>query len=168
MRKVSICTLGADNAQGASYYLEQKLRAYDSEASSANYGGEAEFADAVAECARNGGVVFAAASLPAFLKAKVRIIKLFSSRIVRNSAINSAMGEDSSADKDIHAAVPEKSKVFTSADGKFSAFAKELNGALVVFMPLEEGITAHLFETGLGGFLANVMGSAEKPSIEKV
>lgn len=172
-RKVSICTLCAESAQDAAYYLEQKLKGYDPEASLADCGDEAAFADAVACSARDGGIVFAAAPLSDFLKAKVSLIKLFSSKVVRSSSIISAMGENAPADgteKDLHAAVPEKSKVFASADGKFSAFAKELNGSIVVFVPLDEGRLRETFALGLDTFLSNALsgGISQKPSLEKV
>ncbi|MBQ3045550.1 MAG: SpoIID/LytB domain-containing protein [Clostridia bacterium] len=174
MRKVSICTLCAQSAQGAAYYLEQRLREYGPEVSSADCGNEAAFADAVAQSAREGGIVFAAAPVSDFLKAKVHIVKLFSSKIVRSSSVISAMGDFAPVDgkeKDLHAAVPEKSRVFTSKDGKYSAFAKELNSSLVVFMPLDEGRIGEAFGLGLGDFLSNAFSRAaspEKPSLEKV
>lgn len=174
MRKVSICTLCAQSAQGAAYYLEQRLREYSPEVSSADCGNEAAFADAVAQSARESGIIFAAAPVSDFLKAKVHIVKLFSSKIVRNSSVISAMGDFAPVDgkeRDLHAAVPEKSKVFTSRDGKYSAFAKELNGSLVVFMPLDEGRISEAFGLGLGDFLSNAFSKAaspEKPSLEKV
>lgn len=169
-RKVSICTLCAASAQGTAEYLEQKLRKYDPEVSLADCGNVASFADAVAEAAREGGVVVAAAPVSEFLKAKVRLIKIFSSKIVRNSAILSAMGENApknATEKDLHCAVPEKSKVFVSSDGFYSAFAKELNGAAVVFMPLDESRIDEVFALGLEKLLSGNFVS-KRPSLEQV
>ena len=92
-RKINICTLCAASAQGASNLLEQKLRGYDSQASSADYGNAAALVDAVASCAQTGGIVVAAAPLSDFLKAKYLLLKLFSSKITRNNDILSAMGD---------------------------------------------------------------------------
>ena len=169
-RKVRLCTLCAASAQGAADYLEQKLRGYDPEASSADCSDAASFADAVAEAAREGGVVVAAAPVSEFLKAKIRLIKIFSSKIIRSNAIISAMGEnapENETEKDLQFAVPEKSKVFASSDGFYSAFAKELDGAIVMFMPLDEGRIDEVFALG---FEALVSGGAmpKKPSIEQV
>ncbi len=173
-RKVSICTLCAASAQSEAAYLEQKLRQYYPDAPSADYGDAVSFADAVAKCACEGGIVVAAAPLSAFLGAKLRVLKLFSSKIVRNNAISSALQgnlPEDSKDKDIHCATPEKAKVFVSDDGLFSAFAKELGEGLVVFMPLEAGRTQAVFALGLDAFLAKAFPAenrVKKPSIEQV
>lgn len=166
-RKVSICTLSAPSAQRATDYLEQKLRSYDPDATSADYGDAASFAEAVAKCACEGGMVVAAAPLSVFLNAKFRILKLFSSKLVRNSAIIEAMGDgapENPKEKDLHSAIPEKSKVFLSADGLYSAFAKELGEGIVVFMPLEEGRTEAVFAAGLGAILSKAFTAAPKPA----
>ncbi len=172
-RKVRICTLGAQSAQGAAEYLEQRLRMIDGEAQSADFADEASFADAVASSAREGGIVVAAAPFSEFLKAKIRLIKIFSSKVIRNNAVISAMGEnapENSKEKDFHAAMPEKSKVFPSSDGRFSAFAKELFGSVVVFMPLDEGRIAETFSLGLETFISNAVSGSmpAKPNLDNV
>ncbi len=154
-RKVSLCTLCADSVQNGSAYIEQKLRQFYPDTSSADYGDSASFAEAVAKCACEGGIIVAAAPVSMFLGAKLRLLKLFSSKIVRNSAIISALQgnlPEDSKEKDIHCAVPEKSKVFVSSDGLYSAFAKELGEGLVVVMPLEEERAAAVFAAGLEAF----------------
>lgn len=173
-RKVRICTLCAETAQGAAGFLEQKLRQYSPDASSENFCDAAAFADAVANNARESGIVIAAAALPEFLKAKVRLIKLFSSKVVRNGTIVSAMGKNipqNEKERDIHSAVPEKSKAFVSSDGLFSAFAKELNGAVVIFMPLDDQRTPEIFASGVESFVSNALSggaSPKRPGLEQV
>ncbi len=173
-RKVSICTLCASSAQSEAAYLEQKLRQYYPDAPSADYGDAASFADAVAKSACEGGIIVAAAPLSVFLGAKLRLLKLFSSKIIRNSVISSALQgnlPDDSKEKDIHSATPEKAKVFVSDDGLYSAFAKELGEGLVVFMPLEAGRTQAVFALGLDAFLEKafpVETRVKSPSIEQV
>ena len=165
-RKVSICTLCASSVQGEAAYLEQKLRQYYSDAPSADYDDAASFADAVAKCACEGGIVVAAAPLSAFLGAKLRLLKLFSSKIVRNTAISSALQgnlPDDSKERDIHTAVPEKSKVFVSDDGLYSSFAAKLGEGMVVFMPLEAGRTQAVFALGLDGLLRQAFPADSRP-----
>lgn len=165
-RKVSICTLCASSAQSEAAYLEQKLRQYYPDAPSADYGDAASFAEAVAKCACEGGMVVAAAPLSMFLGAKLRLLKFFSSKIVRNSAISSALQgniPEDSKEKDIHSAMPEKAKVFASDDGLYSAFAKELGEGIVVLMPLEAGRTQAVFALGLDALLAKVFPAENRP-----
>lgn len=166
-RKVSICTLCASSAQRATDYLEQKLRSYEPGATSADYGDAASFAEAVAKCACEGGMVVAAAPLSVFLNAKFRVLKLFSSKLIRNSTILEVMGDsapENPKEKDLHSATPEKSKVFVSADGLYSAFAKELGEGIVVFMPLEEDRTKAVFAAGFDAVLSKAFTSAAKPA----
>lgn len=180
-RKVSICTLCAPSAQGAADYLENKLRGYDPEASSADYGDAASFAEAVGKCACEGGVIVAAAPLSVFLNAKLRLLKMFSSKIVRNSATVAAMGGNApqnDKEKELHSAFPEKAKVLVSSDGIYSAFMKELGEGIVVFMPLDETRAEEVFALGLSGILSKAFPADAKPrkqgmaqvkeSIEKV
>lgn len=165
-RKVSICTLCASSAQSEAAYLEQKLRQYYPDAPSADYGDAASFAEAVAKCACEGGIVAAAVPLSMFLGAKLRLLKLFSSKIVRNSAITSALQgnlPEDSKEKDIHSAMPEKAKVFVSDDGLYSAFAKELGEGIVVLMPLEAGRTQAVFALGLDALIAKVFPAENRP-----
>ena len=165
-RKVSICTLCAPSAQNEAAYLEQKLRQYYPDAPSADYGDAASFAEAVAKCACEGGVVVSAAPVSYFLSAKLRLLKLFSSKIIRSSAITSAMQDnlpENPKERDIHAAVPEKAKVFASADGLYSAFVKELGEGLVVFMPLESGRTQAVFASGLDALLSKIFPAENRP-----
>ena len=165
-RKVSICTLCASSAQSEAAYLEQKLRQYYPDAPSADYGDAVSFADAVAKCACEGGIVVAAAPLSSFLGAKLRLLRLFSSKIIRSSAVSSALQgnlPEDSKERDIHTAVPEKSKVFVSDDGLYSAFAKELGEGLVVFMPLEAGRTQAVFALGLDALLAKAFPAEKQP-----
>lgn len=163
-RKVSICTLCASSAQSASDYLEQKLRGYDPEAVSADFGDAEAFADAVGKCACDGGIIVAAAPLSMFLNAKIRLLKLFSSKTVRSSAVIAAMGDDvPEKEKDIHSAIPEKAKAFVSADGRYSAFAKELGEGIVIFMPLDESLIDGVFASGLSAILQKAFPDAAKP-----
>jgi len=165
-RKVNICTLCAASAQGAADLLEQKLRAYDSQASSADCGNPAALVDAVADCTQNGGIVVAAAPLSEFLNVKYRLLKLFSSKITRNRNIISAMGEnapENQKEKDLHAAMPEKSKAFVSADGLYTPFVKEHNGAVIMLMPLDEARILAAFSSGAESFFSNALVSVATP-----
>ena len=172
-RKVSLCTLCASSVQNGSAYIGQKLRQYYPDTSSADYGDSASFAEAVAKCACEGGIIVAAVPTSMFLSAKLRLLKLFSSKIVRNSAIVSALQgnlPENSKERDIHCAVPEKSKVFVSADGLYSAFVKELGEGLVAVMPLEEERAAAVFAAGLEALFVKAFPAAKpkKTSMDKV
>ena len=107
MRKVCICTLNAELAQGSANYLKQKLSAYSEIAEINNFSDAASFAEGAKSCAANGGTVIAAAPVSVFLKAKLRLMKALSSKIVRNNSILAAMGANAPADpreKDLQAA----------------------------------------------------------------
>lgn len=173
-RKVNICTLCAASAQGAADLLEQKLRGYDSQASVTDCGNPAELTDAAANCAQNGGIVVVAAPLSDFLKVKYHLLKLFSSKITRNSNIISAMGDnapENPKEKDLHAAMPEKSKAFVSADGLYSPFVKEYNGSVVMLMPLDEARIVAAFDSGAESFFSNALATVaapQKPNMEQI
>ncbi len=155
-RKVSICTLCGHSTQGAAGYLEQKLREYDLNLSSADYGDIAEFTDAVSNSNANGGITVAAVPVSSFLNAKLRVLRLFSSKIIRNNAIINAMGEnapENPKEKDLYAAVPEKSEVFVCSGGLYSAFATQTEQGITVFIPLDGRIIDETFALGLGGML---------------
>lgn len=172
-RKVSLLTLCASSVHNGSAYIEQKLRQFYPDTSSADYCDAASFAEAVAKCACEGGIIVAAAPTSMFSAAKLRLLRLFSSKIVRSSAILSALNgniSEDSKEKDIHCAVPEKSKVFVSDDGLYSSFAKELGEGLVVIMPLEEERAAAVFAAGLEAFFAKAFPVAKpkKSAMEQV
>lgn len=173
-RMVNICTLRAASAQGAADLLEQKLRIYDSQASVTDCTSPADLSDAVANCTQNGGIVVAAAPLTDFLNVKYRLLKLFSSKITRNRNIISAMGDnapENEKEKDLHAAMPEKSKTFVSADGLFTPFIKEFNGAAVMLMPLDEARILAAFENGAESFFSNALvtvAAPQKPGMEQI
>lgn len=155
-RKVSICTLRASTAQDAASYLKQRAIAYTSDVSAADFDSASAFAAGVDSCARDGGVIFAAAPLSLFLNAKLRLIKILSSKIVRSSSISAAMGENAPADpkeRDLHAAIPEKAKTLKSADGLYSAFVKEHEKAIVIFLPLDARRLDYMFGAGLAKML---------------
>ncbi len=151
-RKVKICTLCAMSAQGAAEYLEQRLSACSLMPQSEDFGDAAAFAARAADLAADGGIVVAAAPLNMFLNAKLRLLKAFSFKMVRSSTVASLMGENAPQnpkERDLHAAVPQKSKAFPTRDGLYSAFAAKDGDALVVFLPLEEEMLKYLFETGV-------------------
>ncbi|MBE6820434.1 MAG: hypothetical protein E7516_05230 [Ruminococcaceae bacterium] len=172
-RKVSLLTLCASSVQNGSAYIEQKLKQFYPDTSAADYGDSASFADAVAKCACEGGIIVAAVPTSMFSAAKLRLLKLFSSKIVRSSTIVSALQgnlPENSKEKDIHCAVPEKSKLFVSSDGLYSAFAKELGEGLVAVMPLEEERAAAVFAAGLEALFAKAFPVAKpkKSAMEQV
>ena len=172
-RKVSLLTLCVPSVQNGSAYIEQKLRQFYPDTSAEEYGDSASFAQAVAKRACEGGVIVAAVPTSAFPEAKLRLLKLFSSRIVRSSAIASALQgnlPEGSKEKDIHSAVPEKAKVFVSEDGLYSAFAKELGEGIIVVMPLEEERAAAVFAVGLDALFVKAFPVAKpkKSAMEQV
>ncbi len=170
-RKVSICTLCASSAQDASNYLRQRAAAYSPDVAVNDYENASAFAAGVDSCALDGGVILAAAPLSMFLNAKIRLVKILSSRIVRSNSILAAMGENAPSDpkeKDLHAAIPEKAKTLKSADGLYSAFVKEHGKALVVFLPLDVQRLDYMFGAGLAkmldGLFPNVQSVSQQPA----
>ncbi len=164
-RKVSICTLCASSAQGASDYLKQRLSEYTADFSSEDFGSSSSFASGIASCSSQGGIILAAAPLSQFLNAKISLLKLISAKVVKSSAILSAMGEnapESPKEKDFQAAIPEKSKVFLSKDGLYSAFAKEYGESLIILLPLDEERINGLFDTDFSAIIKKVFSGAEK------
>ena len=151
-RKVSICTLCAPSAQRAADYLENKLRGYDPKASSADYGDAASFAEAVGKCACDGGIVVAAAPLSVFLNAKFRLLKSLSIKIVKSRVISDAIGEnapENPKERDLQCAAAEKSRVFLTWDGLFSAFSVNIGNGTLVFVPLHKERLEYIFASGL-------------------
>lgn len=151
-RKVSICTLFAQSAQGAADYLERKLGIYAENLTSEDFGDISVFAARAADLAEDGRIVVAAAPLDAFLNAKLRFLKSLSLKIVKSTSILSAMGETAPLtpkECDLHAAIPHKAKVFLSQDGLYSAFAAKDDDCTIVFLPLDEDRLSYLFSTGL-------------------
>lgn len=168
-RKVSICTLCAAQAQDAANYLRQRISEFSPEASENDFDNAAAFAAGVDSCAREGGIIFAAAPLSVFLNAKLRLIKTVSTKIVRSNSISAAMGENAPADqkeRDLHAAIPEKAKALKSADGLYSAFIKEYGRSLIIFLPLDTERLGYMFDAGLARLLGTVFPDAapQKPS----
>lgn len=168
-RKVSICTLCASQAQDAADYLKQRISAFSADFAELDRDNAPAFAEGVDSCAREGGVVFAAAPLSVFLNAKLRVIKTVSSKIVRSNSISAAMDENIISDpkeRDLHAAIPEKSKALKSADGLYSAFIKEHEKGLIIFLPLDVERLGYMFDAGLSRLLGSVFPDAapQKPS----
>lgn len=164
MRKVCICTLNAEMAQGSAYYLKQKLSAYTEIAETMNFGDAASFAEGAIRCAADGSTVIAAAPVSVFLKAKLRLIKSVSSKIVRNNSILTAMGANTPADpreKDLQAALPENSSVVLSPDGVFSGFITGNKENPLVFLPLDENLLRFMFVNGLGAAFTKIFPKAQ-------
>ena len=172
-RKVSICTLRAETVSDAANYLKQKISAYSADYIANDYGDAAAFAAGVDASLCNGGIILAAAPVSLFLNAKIRLIKALSSKIVRSSSIINAMGYNAPADPkeaDLHAAIPEKAKTLKSADGLYSAFAKEHGNALLIYLPLDEGRLEYMFNSGLSKLLDSLIPQApqqQAPVAEK-
>ena len=135
-------------AQGSANYLKQKLSAYTEIAETLNFSDAASFAEGVIRCAAEGSTVISAAPVSVFLKAKLRLIKSVSSKIVRNQSIITAMGASAPADpreKDLQAALPENSSVILSPDGVFSGFITGSGENPLVFLPLDEHLLRFMF-----------------------
>ncbi len=171
-RKVKICTLCADSAQGAAELLKQRLQACRIAPEIEDFGDAGAFAARTADIAADGVTVIAAAPLNMFLNAKLRLLKAFSFKIVKSSSIISAMGENAPANPkelDLHAAIPQKAKAFASQDGLFSAFAAKDGDGLVVFLPLDEGRLQYLLDTGIEAlFSAADIKSAPKTKMQEL
>ncbi|MBQ2812300.1 MAG: hypothetical protein IJE63_03525, partial [Clostridia bacterium] len=158
MKNINICTLNAASAQKDAVLLDRMLRKYDPQTFSADFGDTDSLIEAVKNCAQTGRIVVAAAPLEEFLKAKVSLLKFFSSKVSKNREIIAAMGEnapESEKERDFHCAMPENSKAFVSADGLYSPFVKEHNGAIVMLMPLDGERIAAAFNGGAEAFFSN-------------
>lgn len=167
-RKVSICTLCARSAQGAADYLERKIGIYAENVAVENFEDIALFATRAADLAEDGNIVVAAAPVDMFLNAKLRFLKSLSLKVVKSSAILSAMGTNAPLnikECDLHAAVPHKSKVFLSQDGLYSAFAADDDGATVIFLPLDEGRISYLFGAGLESIFTETSSDSALPPV---
>lgn len=171
-RKVKICTLCADSAQGAAQLLQQRLQKCRIAAEAEDFGDAVAFAARAADIAADGVTVIAAAPLDMFLNAKLRLLKAFSFKIVKSSSIISAMGANAPVNPkelDLHAAIPQKSKAFVSQDGLFSAFAANDGDALVIFLPLDESRMQYLFDTGIEAIFAGApLSAAPKTKMQEL
>lgn len=154
-RKVRICTLCAEKAQGAASCLKKQLNGYNAEVISADFSDPASFVQGIAELSVQANIILAAAPVSMFLNAKLRLLKLISAKIVRSSSIVAAMGEnapENPKELDLQSAVPEKSKVFASRDGLYSGFAKEYGKSLIIYLPLDEDRLNSAFSGSFGAF----------------
>lgn len=171
-RKVKICTLCADSAQGAAQLLQQRLQRCRIAAETEDFGDALAFAARAADIAADGVTVIAAAPLNMFLNAKLRLLKAFSFKIVKSNSIISAMGANAPINPkelDLHAAIPQKAKAFVSQDGLFSAFAANDGDGLVIFLPLDEGRLQYLFDTGIDAIFAGAaLNAAPKTKMQEL
>ncbi len=146
-RKVTCLTLCADSVQGAAEYLKQRLGC-----DSNDFGEASVFtAEAVAR-ASQGEFVVAAAPVDIFLNTKFRLLKSLSLKIVKNRRISDTIGEISflnPKERDLHCAAAEKSKVFLTYDGLFSAFSTDIGNGTLVFVPLDTEKLEYIFASGL-------------------
>ena len=146
-RKVSLFTLCAEKAQGAADYLKQRLNCETN-----NLGDASSFAAEAVALAADGGLVVAAAPVELFLNAKFRLLKSLSFKIVKNSRIVTAAGEnlpENAKERDLHCAVPEKSKIYLTLDGLFSAFSVDIGDGTLVFVPLDKDMLEQVLASGL-------------------
>ncbi len=171
-RKVKICTLCADSAQGAAQLLQQRLHKSRIAAETEDFGDAVAFAARAADIAADGVTVIAAAPLDMFLNAKLRLLKAFSFKIVKSKSIISAMGANAPAnlkELDLHAAIPQKAKAFVSQDGLFSAFAAKDGDGLVIFLPLDESRLQYLFDAGVEAiFTGAALNTAPKTKMQEL
>lgn len=167
-RKVKICTLCAQTEHRSANYLKQKLSAYTEISEIRDFSDVASFAEGVMDCTSQGGAVIAAAPVSVFLKAKIRLMKSLSVKIVRSAAIVSAMGNAVPADskeKDFQAALPDKATAVVSFDGLYSGFAKKSENNVLIFLPLDENRLEYMFGTGLDALFAKAFSkSAPNPA----
>lgn len=150
-RKVTCFVLCADKAQGAADYLKQRLSCEIN-----NFGEVSAFAAEAVACASQGGFAVAAAPVDIFLNAKFRLLKSLSLKIVKSSQISAAMGEnapENAKERDLQCAVAEKSKVFLTYDGLFSAFSVNIGSGTLVFAPLDTEKLEYIFASGLDKFI---------------
>ncbi len=150
-RKVSCFTLCADKAQGSADYLKQRLNCEIN-----NFGEVSAFAAEAVAFAAQGGFAVAAAPVDIFLNAKFRLLKSLSLKIVRSSQISAAMGQnapENPKERDLQAAIAEKSVVFLSADGLFSAFSVNIGSGSLVFAPLDTSRLEYIFASGLDAII---------------
>lgn len=167
-RKVRICTLCAEKAQGAASCLEKRLNGYNAEVISANFGDPASFVQGIAELSVQADIILAAAPVSMFLNAKLRLLKLISAKIVRSSSIVAAMGEnapENPKELDLQSAVPEKSKAFVSHDGLYSGFAKEYGKSLIIYLPLDEDRLNSAFSGSFGAFFERFVPKKNDPPV---
>lgn len=172
-KKVKLCTLSAGAAEEAARSLEQKLKDICPEIESADSATPDGFAKAVANSVCKGTIIVAAAPLDSFLNAKQALFNEFSFASAPDNSIISAMGGNAPLDENekmLQAAVPEKGRAIASPDGLFSSFIKEVNGSVLIFMPLDAQRAEDAFVSGISGFLGNVFSgkSNSKPSISQV
>ena len=150
-RKVTCLTLCAERQQNGADYLKQRLSC-----KTKNFSDVSAFAAEASACAAEGNFVFAAAPVDIFLNAKFNLLKSLSLKIVRSSQITAAMGEnapENQKERDIQSAVAEKSGVYLTADGLFSAFSVNIGSGTLVFAPLDKDRLEYLFNSGLEAFL---------------
>ncbi len=153
-RKVSCFTLCAERAQGAADYLKQRLSC-----ESKDFGEVSAFAAEAAAYAAQGGFALAAAPVDVFLNAKFRLLKSLSFKIVRSSQISAAMGENApqnAKERDLQAAVAEKSKVYLTSDGLFSAFSVNVGSGTLVFAPLDMSRLDFIMLSGLDALISTI------------
>lgn len=168
-RKVRICTLCASAAQDAANRLQQRVSEFTPDVAVNDYESASAFAEGVDSCALDGGVILAAAPLSEFLNAKLRLIRTVSRKIVRSNSVNAVLAENPSLEqkeKDLHCAIPEKSKVIRTEDGLFSAFIKEHGKSIVVFLPLDTQKIDYLFSAGLAKLLGAIFPDAKLPDAQ--
>ncbi len=162
-RKISICTVCASSAQDAADYLKQRASEYFPDVAVNDYENAAAFAAGVDSCSSEGGVILAASPVSDFLKAKIRLIKTVSAKIVRSNSISATLDDNIQLDpkeREIHTAIPEKAKTVRTADGLYSAFVKEYGQSLIVFLPLDTDRLDYLFSAGLAKMLGGIFPDA--------
>ncbi len=153
-RKVNCFTLCAERAQGAADYLKQRLNCEIT-----NFSEVSAFAAEAVAYAAQGGFAFAAAPVDVFLNAKFRILKSLSFKIVKSNRISAAMGENApqnAKERDLQAAVAEKSKVYLTSDGLFSAFSVNVGSGTLVFAPLDTSKLEFAMLFGLDALISSI------------
>ena len=164
-RKVCCFTLCADRAQGAADYLKQRLNC-----ESKNYGDASAFVAEAVDYAAKGGFAIVAAPVYVFLNVKFRLLKSLSLKIVRSNKISAALGEnvpENAKERDIQCAVAERSKVFLTSDGLYSAFSVDYGEGTLVYVPLDKPRLETVFESGLD-FLILTIPAPKKTKMEEL
>ncbi len=153
-RKVSCFTLCADRAQGAADCLRQRLSC-----DIKDYTEPSAFAAEAVAYAAQGGFAVVSAPVEIFLNAKYRLLKSLSLKIIRSNQIACAIGEnapENAKERDLQCAVAEKSRVYPTADGLFSAFSVNIGEGTLVFAPLDTERLDQVFASGLASLVASI------------
>lgn len=169
-RNASVLSFCASGSPDALERLKKRLSELDLSPETRDFGDAESLVSGLASRALRGGIIIAAAPVPEFTETKTRIIKSEFTKIVRSSAVVSAMGEnvpETAGQRDLQAAVPAGAAAIPSRDGFYSAFAAKKGGSLIVVLPLDAERLEYIFDTGLDKILSDYVCEKEKENEKK-